>query len=450
MSREPSGTEKDEEEGPQGTLQHTQTTAGGREQPCVTPPKPAIITPRPVPAGPAYRARYGHHVTSNPTPRDYNKASVLDVVLSHAPLTRNQLIELTGLSKATVSRAVEELRADGFVVDGGMDEVTGRGRRSTYLDLPGTTGHVAGISFGAQTTGVLVTDLRGREVHHLLVPTVDHQEVEDAARWLVDLIAQAAESAQGPLRQIVAAVPGRVRGGTEIFGPAESMKIFEGSGLHRAIEDLVDAPVVLDSDANAALLGILTNDATISNAALFSVSTILNFASCTEHELARGNTPTFGDIGVLSSGVGTEILDELLSTRGLLRFARKRGLELERIEDLWLESHPEAPRAEVLEAFTAAIVTAVSVVAVTLDPESVYFVGRLGPLVDEVLPEVRGRLDRSLPAAPEIRPVQHLIGLSTAQGAVYACLTIAQERLRDAVLGARRQSQPAEHSAPAF
>ncbi|MFD5158676.1 ROK family transcriptional regulator [Streptomyces hawaiiensis] len=389
-------------------------------------------------------------MTYNPTPRDYNKASVLDVVLSHAPLTRNQLIELTGLSKATVSRAVEELRADGFVVDGGMDEVTGRGRRSTYLDLPGTTGHVVGISFGAQTTGVLVTDLRGREVQQLTVPTADHQEVGEAARWLVDLVTQAAESAQGPLRQIVAAVPGRVRGGTEIFGPAESMKIFAGSDLHRAIESLVDAPVLLDSDANASLLGILTNDASIRNAALFSVSTILNFASCTDHELARGSTPTFGDIGVLSSGVGEELLDELLSTRGLLRFARKRGLDLERIEDLWLEPHAGAPRAEVLEAFTTAIATAVSVVAVTLDPESVYLVGRLRPLVDEVLSEVRSRLDQSLPAVPEIRTVPHMIGLSTAQGAVYACLTIAQERLRDAVLGARRQNQPAEQSAPAF
>ncbi|MFJ8470224.1 ROK family transcriptional regulator [Streptomyces swartbergensis] len=389
-------------------------------------------------------------MTTNPTSRDYNKASVLDVLLSHAPLTRNKLIELTGLSKATVSRAVEELRADGFVVDSGVDEVTGRGRRSTYLDLPGTTGHVVGVSFGAQTTGVLVTDLRGREIRHVTVPTADHQEVGDAARWMVDLIAQAAEPAQGPLRQIVAAVPGRVRGGTEIFGPAESMKIFAGSGLHRALEDMVDAPVLLDSDANASLLGILTNDATIKNAALFSVSTILNFASCTDHELARGSTPTFGDIGVLSSGVGDESLDELLSTRGLLRFARKRGLDLERVEDLWLQPHTEAPHAEVLEAFTTAIVTAVSVVAVTLDPESVHFVGRLSPLVDVVLPQVRGRLDRSLPTVPEIRTGPHLIGLSTAQGAVYACLTMAQERLRDAVLEARHQSRLTEQSAPAF
>ncbi|MEU0391109.1 ROK family protein [Streptomyces chartreusis] len=408
------------------------------------------VPSEPVPARSAYRARYGHHVTTHPTSRDYNKASVLDVVLSHAPLTRNKLTELTGLSRATVFRAAEELWADGFLVECGVDEATGRGRRSTYLDLSGKAGHVVGISFGAKTTGVLVTDLRGRVIQHVTVPTADHQEVGDAARWLVDLIAQAAESAQGPLRQIVAAVPGRVRGGTEIFGPAEAMKNFAGSGLQRAIADLVEAPVLLDSDANAALLGILTDDATISNAALFSLSTTLNFAHCTEHVIARGSTPAFGDIGVLSSGAGNEILEELLSSRGLLRFARKRGLELERIEDLWLQSHTESPYAEVLEAFTTAIVTAVSVVAVTLDPESVYFVGRLRPLVDIVLPQVRGRLDQSLPAVPEIRTGPHLIGLSTAQGAVYACLTLAQERLRGAVLEARRQSRLTEPSAPAF
>jgi predicted NBD/HSP70 family sugar kinase/biotin operon repressor len=404
--------------------------------------------------GPAARsanqARYDRLVAGNPTSRDYNKASVLDVVLSQAPLTRNKLIEMTGLSKATVSRAVEELRADGFVVDSGVDAVTGRGRRSTYLDVPGTTGHVIGISFGVQTTGVLVTDLRGREVQHVIVPTVDHDEVKNAAEWLVDLIAEASGSAEGPLRQIVVAVPGRVQNGTEIFGPAESMKIFAGSDLQRTIQELVNAPVSLDSDANAALLGILTDDATIRNAALFSVSSILNFACCTDHELARGRTPVFGDLGALYSGVDNEILDGLLSTRGLVRFARARGLDLERIEDLWLEPQDEMSRAEVLEAFTTAIVTAVSAVAVTLDPESVYFVGRLRPLVDEVLPEVRSRLDQNLPAVPEVKAVTHVLGLSGARGAVYACLSMVHKRLRDAVLEARRQGQHAEQSAPAF
>ena len=228
------------------------------------------------------------------------------------------------------------------------------------------------------------------------------------------------------------------------------MKIFAGSGLQQTIEDLVNAPVLLDSDANAALLGILTDDATVRNAALFSVSSILNFACCTDHELARGRTPVFGDLGVLLSGVDKEVLSGLLSTRGLLRFARERGLDLERIDDLWLEPQDEVSRGEVLEAFTTAIVTAVSSVAVTLEPESVYFVGRLRPLVEEVLPEVRSRLDQSLPAVPKVEAVTHVLGLSVARGAVYACLAMVQARLRDAVLEARRHRQSAEHSAPAF
>ena len=398
----------------------------------------------------AHGTRYDRQVTGNPTPRDYNKASVLDVVLSRAPLTRNKLIELTGLSKATVSRAVEELRTDGFVVDSGVDEVAGRGRRSTYLDVPGTTGHVVGISFGVQTTGVLVADLRGREIRHVIVPTMHHDEMDKAAEWLVELITETGASAAGPLRQIVAAVPGRVRNGAEIVGPAEPMKVFAGSDLQRAIEDLTAAPVLLDSDANAALLGILTDDATVADAALFSVSSILNFACCTDHELARGRTPVFGDLGALGSGIEGQTLDGLLSTRGLLEFAHGRGLDLERIEELWSAPLDDGPRGEVLEAFTTAIVTAVSTVAVTLDPESIYFVGRLRPLVDEVLADVRSRLDQILSTAPEIRMATHVLGLSTARGAVYSGLSVVHRRLRDAVLEARRQGQRAEQSAPAY
>src|SRR3954469_224052 len=131
-----------------------------------------------------HEARYGRGVVDNPTSRDHNKALVLEVLLSRAPLTRNEVIEVTGLSKATVSRAVEERRTDGFGVDGAVDAVAGRGRRSTYLDVPDTTGHVVGISLGVQTTCVLVADLRGREVQHVIVPTMAHHEVGNAAEWL--------------------------------------------------------------------------------------------------------------------------------------------------------------------------------------------------------------------------------------------------------------------------
>ncbi|MFF5359216.1 ROK family protein [Streptomyces scabiei] len=386
----------------------------------------------------------------NPTPRDYNTARVLDVVLSHAPLTRNKLIEFTGLSKATVSRAVEDLRSHGFVVDGGVDDVVGRGRPSTYLDVPETAGHVVGVGFGAVTTGVLVTDLRGREIGHVVVPTVEHHDVPAGGRWLADLIAQTSASARGPRRQIVVALPAHVRDSAEVFRPADPMKVFSGRDLHRVLEELLDAPVTFDSDANASLLQVLTDDVSIHNAALFSLSSTVNFATCRDRELARGRTPAFGDIGSLSSGVDDRTLNGMLSTAGLAKLARAHGLDTERVEDLWLTSQDHRARAEILKAFTTAVTTAVSIVAVTLDPESVYFVGRLSPLVEEVLPEVRKRLEHSLPAVPRITTVSQVLGLSVAGGAVHACLAMTHSRLQDALLKARAQAPKQEQAAPAF
>ena len=110
----------------------------------------------------------------------------------------------------------------------------------------------------------------------------------------------------------------------------------------------------------------------------------------------------------------------------------------------------EAISAATRQAFTTAVVTAVSAVAVTLDPESVYFAGRLVPLVDEALPEVRRQLARSLPAVPKLSVVTQVLGLSVARGAAYAGVTMAHSRLRDAVLETRRQSQRTEQAAPAF
>ena len=149
------------------------------------------------------------------------------------------------------------------------------------------------------------------------------------------------------------------------------------------------------------------------------------------------------------SGAGDESLAGLLSTTGLLRFGRGRGLDLERVEDLWEQPHDDVSRAGVVDAFTTAVVTAVSAIAVTLDPKSVFVVGRLQPLVDEVLPEVRRRLDKSLPTPPVVETPSQVLGLSVAQGAVHACLGLARDRLRTAVLEAR-QSPLAARSAPAF
>jgi predicted NBD/HSP70 family sugar kinase len=86
-----------------------------------------------------------------------------------------------------------------------------------------------------------------------LFPASRGGDVGATAEWLVDLIVKTSDSAEGPLRQIVAALPGRVRNGTKWSGKAESSMTFMDSLLQNYIEDQLKAPVILESDAGASL-----------------------------------------------------------------------------------------------------------------------------------------------------------------------------------------------------
>ena len=275
--------------------------------------------------------------------RDHNKADVLGVVLRSAPVTRGQVIEGTGLSKATVSRAVDELLSEGFLVDAGADPGSGRGRPSVNLDVAAACGHVVGVSFGMQTTSVLAADLRGRELGYTSVPTTLCDTTAAAAAWLTELITNLDIGDAGPRVRVVVAMSARVRDGREIIGPAAPMRPFEGFGLTVQLEHLLATPVVLDSDANLSLLDLISDDSSVQNAVLFSVSSVLNIAGCVDGRLVRGRTAAFGDIGVLGSGVADRVLTDVLSTGGLLALAAEHGCRAERIQDL-TEGTPEVRR----------------------------------------------------------------------------------------------------------
>ncbi|MTD52453.1 ROK family transcriptional regulator [Amycolatopsis pithecellobii] len=386
---------------------------------------------------------------SSPTARDHNTISVLGAVLAGAPITRNQVMALTGLSKATVSRAVEELRIAGLVVDGDVDSVVGRGRRSTYLDLARNAGHVAGVSFGVQDTRLLVTDLRGRAIVKESHPTPGLSSAAEAGAWLTRHVRRASAAADGALRQVVVAVPATVRAGAEVVRPPAALGFLAGTALHDAMQRKFEVPVSFDSDANAALLGTLAEEdiGVRGDAVLFSVSSVFTVAACVDRQLVRGHTAAFGELGVLPAGVGEETLGRLLSSRGLLDFARRQGLRLQRIEHAWTRTPPGSE--DVVRAFTSAVIAAVGVVAVTLDPATVLFTGRLAPLVEKVLPQVRDALASALPIVPAIMiSSTRELGLSTIRGAAEAGIRAAHRQLRDHMLTARSKRLYAEAAGP--
>ena len=100
------------------------------------------------------------------------------------------------------------------------------------------------------------------------------------------------------------------------------------------------------------------------------------------------------------------------------------------------------------DALVTALVTAISTAAVTIDPEDVYFVGRLQPLVAPVLDRVRTRLDAMLAVVPRITALPGTIGRSTTRGAVRAALAESHDHLREVVLTARQHAVTRRSSDP--
>lgn len=438
---------------------------------------------------------------TNAAARTRNLARVLERVLEGGTLTRGDLVDQTGLSKASVARLVAELEQAGLVEGRGIDPAAGPGRKSTGLGVPSSFGHVLGFSLGLRSSHVVALDLSGRTLGTRLEMTPAFTSGEEARAWVVEFLSRFESSLKAggaPLRVRIA-LPGRVRDGAllaplasplaglttgesgsapepatansgtagatrsaEVAGPPEFAAVaqsgVEGSSIGDVIESeriVVDrvpdalvaaigarlaAPVDLVTDADMALagsraLGRVRPDA---SAVLFTLSTALTVATSTRAGTLQPRTAAFGDYASLPLIVSGDPLaanltfGSVLSARGISDFASSRGIELSRIEDLWLSEKPEIVRVRQLfrEALEAAILVAVT----TTDPEVCVITGRLAPLVAVVLPELRAGLAARLTEVPElVVPGKDDKGLTTALGSAHSALAIERTRFANRV-----------------
>lgn len=127
------------------------------------------------------------------TTRNFNRASVMKLVLENPGIDRTRLAEATGLTGAAVTRIVQELMTAELLADTGtLDESGGRGRRRTGLKIAGGGGYVLGLGIVAFNSSVALTDISGRTIDTVAVepsqisdPTRTLDEITDAAKSLI-------------------------------------------------------------------------------------------------------------------------------------------------------------------------------------------------------------------------------------------------------------------------
>jgi N-acetylglucosamine repressor len=97
------------------------------------------------------------------TTREINRRIALDLVRTHQPISRAELARLMNMHRASITLLVNELLAEGVVVEGGTGE-SHRGRKPTFLYINSREQCVVGVDIRYTRTFITVTDLLGRHL----------------------------------------------------------------------------------------------------------------------------------------------------------------------------------------------------------------------------------------------------------------------------------------------
>jgi len=365
------------------------------------------------------------------TTRGHNRALVLKAAFDADDITRTQIETATGLSKATVSRMVDELIQEGLLNEGASLHRTGRGRKSSYIELGPATGCVVGVDLGITTCRLWCSDLRGNELSRSRFDTPHGLSRLALVRFIIGAVNAlvGGTSMGGRLSGITVAVASSVRNATTVVRPADVFAHIEGEQFHKALTRHAGVPVTLDSDSNMALRGEMTAGAAIgvANVALLTVSTGVGAGIAIDGKLLRGTRSVIGELGSLPIDMGRRRLEDVLSVRGLTSTAHRAGIELAALDKI-IDAPPQSPLAELRDQFVHGLVSAVSAITLTSDPDLIIFNGRIIPLVQSVLDRVRTTLSQTLPAVPTLQ-VTASDGFSAAHGAAVSAVESAHNDL---------------------
>ncbi len=114
-----------------------------------------------------------------------NQFNILNAIRTSGQISRIEIAELTGQSRAAVTNITARLLDEGMIVEKETLPSSSRGRRRVMLTLNPDTAYVAGVKFSAFQIGFAVANMQADLLSSLIVPV---RIGERSAEFMADLI----------------------------------------------------------------------------------------------------------------------------------------------------------------------------------------------------------------------------------------------------------------------
>ncbi len=188
---------------------------------------------------------------TNQGTRLFNQRLVLKVIYDSSPTSRADVARATGLTRTTVSGAVEHLIRSGLTEEVGTGRSTG-GKAPILLNVPDEARHLIGVDVGDSRVSGAIVDLRGHVRHESQVP-LDGRDGEQALSRIEDLLDRLVAATDKPLLGIGLGTPGFIDTATGTVRWAVNLD-WHDLALGERLQKRYRLPVYVANDSQAAAL----------------------------------------------------------------------------------------------------------------------------------------------------------------------------------------------------
>lgn len=373
--------------------------------------------------------------------KQFNLRIVHEVIRLFGPLSRADVARHTQLTGQTVSNLVRELIALDLVREGNA-RTEGRGAPSTSLEINPNGAYSIGLDLDRDhLTGVLV-DLAGR-VRQRIEVEVDTPSPDQAVELLVDTaqtLVRRQDIKQHNLAGIGIGIPGPMCRSGDGKGYVVNPKAFPGwhrIPLASLLQDRLDTAIFLENSATAAAVGERWYGAGKQYSTFFYIyfGEGLGGGLIMQGRPYEGSSGNAGEIGNLptvlagsdattNGGDDAPHVGQHFTIPRLYEALRGDGVDvhtLEDLDDLLASEHPRL--LEWMDSASDHLTGLVLAVEYVLDPEAIFFGGRLS---NRILKGLMERVGRKLPARRVGKRVvpSHLLATAGVDAAALGVATL--------------------------
>jgi len=357
-----------------------------------------------------------------------NEREVLETIRAGAPISRAEISRRAGISKPTVSLALQSLLASGLVREAERPP-DGPGYGAVYFEPVAEAALVLGLDIGARFLRGAVSDLGGtirarQDVELAVADAAD--AVEASARLQAALLAAAGLESER-VDSVVVGVPGVVTAdGT--LRLAENVAGLEGRRFASELQAALDLPVTLENDINLAALGERWQGVArgVADFVFLSVGAGMGAGLVLGGELHRGRNGAAGEIDFALAGVGETVDPSAAQVSELAHDLA--GLAADPRSVFTSARRGEAGALAVVDEVARRIALHLAPIAAVADVELVVLGGGIGANGDLLLDPIGRLLGEWLPFPPRLA-VSTLGEAAVLTGAVAVGLQAALENV---------------------